>query len=141
MIDHETAMKALRSIVKHADKKNIPWALIGGVAMSFYGSLRLTKDVNVIASEILPLVAERQLGFGGHSLDKSDDHIFVDRIGRHAQVFAILRPRAAENSRQRITASIFLLIGLNLGFDLVKMQLGIVPCINQVLGSKAGIAL
>jgi hypothetical protein len=65
MIDYETAMKALRSITKHADKKNIPWALVGGLAMAFYGSPRLTKDVDVIAGGILPLEAERKLGFGG----------------------------------------------------------------------------
>lgn len=65
MIDHKTAMKALRSITKHADKKNIPWALAGGVAMAFYGSPRLTKDVDVIATEILPIEGERKLNFGG----------------------------------------------------------------------------
>jgi hypothetical protein len=65
MIDYETAMKALRSISKHADRKNIPWALIGGVAMAFYGSPRLTKDVDVIAAGILPIEAERKLNFGG----------------------------------------------------------------------------
>ena len=58
-----------------------------------------------------------------------------------ARVFAILRPLAAENSRQRITASIFQLIGLNLGFDLVNMRLRIVPGINEVLGSQPRIAL
>ena len=65
MIDHETVMKALKSISKHTDKKNLPLALVRGVAMSFYGSPRLTKDVDIIASAILALVAERQLGFGG----------------------------------------------------------------------------
>lgn len=65
MIDHETAIKALKAVSKHADKRQIPWALVGGVAMSFYGSPRLTKDVDVIAAETLPLEAERPLGFGG----------------------------------------------------------------------------
>ena len=65
MISHETALAALKSVTKHANKKNIPWALVGGVAMSFYGSPRLTKDVDIISTEILTLEAERPLGFGG----------------------------------------------------------------------------
>ena len=39
-----------QDITKVADEKKIPWALAGGVAMSYYGSPRLTKDVNIIAS-------------------------------------------------------------------------------------------
>ena len=46
MIDSETALKAMKLVTKIADKKNIPWALVGGVAMSYYGSPRLTKDVD-----------------------------------------------------------------------------------------------
>ena len=65
MIDGETALKAMKAVTKVADKKGIPWALVGGVAMSYYGSPRLTKDVDIIASGTLGLVAERQLGFGG----------------------------------------------------------------------------
>ena len=65
MIDGETALKAMKVVTKVADGKNIPWALVGGVAMSYYGSPRLTKDVDIIASQTLGLVAERQLGFGG----------------------------------------------------------------------------
>ncbi|MGB7210403.1 MAG: hypothetical protein WBD27_17240 [Pyrinomonadaceae bacterium] len=44
MIDGETAVKAMKAVTKAADKLNIPWALVGGVAMSYYGSPRLTKD-------------------------------------------------------------------------------------------------
>lgn len=65
MIDSETALKALKTISKNADKKNIPWALVGGVAMSFYGSPRLTQDVDVISSATVGIEAERKLGFGG----------------------------------------------------------------------------
>ena len=65
MIDGETAMKALMAISKHADRKKIPWALVGGVAMSFYGSTRLTQDVDVISSATVGIDAERKLGFGG----------------------------------------------------------------------------
>lgn len=56
MIDHETAMKALRSISKHADRKNIPWALIGGGAMVFYGSPPLVTPEWLV---ILKYIASR----------------------------------------------------------------------------------
>ncbi len=65
MIDSETALKALKAVSKNADKKNIPWALVGGVAMSFYGSPRQTHDVDVISSATVGITAERKLGFGG----------------------------------------------------------------------------
>lgn len=65
MIDGETALKAMKLVTKLADKKKIPWALVGGVAMSYYGSPRMTKDVDIIASKTLDPVAERKLGFGG----------------------------------------------------------------------------
>ena len=65
MIDTETGVKAVKQCAALAKEKNIDWALVGGIAMHFYGSPRLTKDVDVIASAVLPLEAERQLGFGG----------------------------------------------------------------------------
>ncbi len=65
MIDTETGLAALEKIAETAKKQNVEWALIGGVAMHLYGSPRLTKDVDVIASKILDLDAERNLGFGG----------------------------------------------------------------------------
>lgn len=93
LIDYETAMKALKSISKHADKKEIAWALAGGVAMSFYGSPRLTKDVDVIAREVLPLRAERPLGFGGEryraKVGKKD--VPVDWIVRNDNITAFYK--------------------------------------------------
>lgn len=65
MIDGETALKAMQIITAEADRSKIPWALAGGVAMSYYGSPRLTKDVDIIAGSVLKLDAERKLGFGG----------------------------------------------------------------------------
>lgn len=100
MIDHETAIKALKSISKHADKKNIPWALVGGVAMSFYGSPRLTKDVDVIASQILPLVAERPLGFGGerYTAKVGRKSVPVDWIVRNDNIDIFYHKALAEAS-------------------------------------------
>ncbi len=65
MIDTETGLAALDKIADSAKKQAVEWALVGGVAMHLYGSPRLTKDVDVIASAILDLESERNLGFGG----------------------------------------------------------------------------
>ncbi len=67
MIDTETGLKAVLKIAQVADDNNISWALVGGIAMHIYGSPRLTKDVDVIADNILAdLKPERPLGFGGN---------------------------------------------------------------------------
>jgi hypothetical protein len=65
MIDTETGLEALDKIAETAKKQAVEWALVGGVAMHLYGSPRLTKDVDVIASAILDLESDRNLGFGG----------------------------------------------------------------------------
>ena len=69
MIATDAGVSALKKLASLAKKKNIDFALIGGIAMHFYNGLRLTKDVDVIASEVLPVEAERQLGFGGERQD------------------------------------------------------------------------
>ncbi len=65
MIATDAGVRAVKQYAPLAKKHNIDFALVGGIAMHFYGSPRLTKDVDVIASEVLPIKAERQLGFGG----------------------------------------------------------------------------
>lgn len=65
MIDTETGLKAIAKLTATAAKENVQFALAGGLAMHIYGSPRLTKDVDVIASATLSVEAERQLGFGG----------------------------------------------------------------------------
>lgn len=65
MIATEAGVRAVRKYAALAKKHNIDFALVGGIAMHFYGSQRLTKDVDVIASAVLPIEAERRLGFGG----------------------------------------------------------------------------
>ncbi|MGH9844691.1 MAG: hypothetical protein ACREEM_38730 [Blastocatellia bacterium] len=65
MIDTETGLEALESVVALAESSDIAYALVGGIAMHLYGSPRLTKDVDVIASAVLPLKPVRPLGFGG----------------------------------------------------------------------------
>ncbi len=65
MIDTETGIEALQRVSRIADRRGVEYALVGGIAMHLYGSPRLTKDVDVIASDVLPIKAEKRLGFGG----------------------------------------------------------------------------
>jgi hypothetical protein len=65
MIDTETGLEAALVVGEIADERNISWALCGRIAMHLYGSPRLTKDVDLIASALLPLSAEKKLNFGG----------------------------------------------------------------------------
>lgn len=77
MIDTETGLAALRKVMGVIESNDIDWALVGGIAMHLYGSPRLTKDVDVIASAILPLDAERSLNFGGERYQVKVGKIFV----------------------------------------------------------------
>ncbi|MGH9802303.1 MAG: hypothetical protein ACRD82_18215, partial [Blastocatellia bacterium] len=65
VVDPETGLEALQKMIVIAERNGVEFALVGGIAMYLYGSPRLTKDVDVIASELLPLKSERRLGFGG----------------------------------------------------------------------------
>lgn len=65
MIATEAGVRAVKKYASLAKKNKIDFALVGGIAMHFYGGPRLTKDVDVIASAVLPIESERRLGFGG----------------------------------------------------------------------------
>lgn len=66
-ISTDTGLEAAQKIGKIAEDEKVDWALAGGVAMYLYGSPRLTKDVDVIASNHLSLKADAPLTFGGSS--------------------------------------------------------------------------
>jgi len=85
MIDTETGLAALSQIAETAKKQSVEWALVGGVAMHLYGSSRLTKDVDVIASAILDLDSEKNLGFGGkrYQIAVKEKEVPVDWIVRN----------------------------------------------------------
>ena len=53
-LDEDSAIEAIETVGSVADENNIEWALVGGLAMILYGSDRLTKDVDIIASRLLP---------------------------------------------------------------------------------------
>jgi len=64
-ISTDTGLEAAQEIGKVAAQEKVDWALVGGIAMYLYGSPRLTKEVDVIASNHLSLKANAPLTFGG----------------------------------------------------------------------------
>lgn len=67
MIATDTGIEAAQQLGELAAQEEIEWALAGGLAMHLYGSQRLTKDVDIIASDHLSLTPKRRLSFGGGS--------------------------------------------------------------------------
>ncbi len=64
-ISTDTGLEASLEIGKTATAENIDWAIVGGKAMYLYGSPRLTKDVDIIATNYVSLKANAPLNFGG----------------------------------------------------------------------------
>ncbi|MGH9825843.1 MAG: hypothetical protein ACREDR_21655 [Blastocatellia bacterium] len=67
MIATDTGIEAARKIGQLAAQEEAQWAVAGGLAMHLYGSPRLTKDVDIIASRHLSLTPVHRLSFGGAS--------------------------------------------------------------------------
>jgi hypothetical protein len=74
-ISTDTGLEAATKIGAIAAAEKIEWALIGGIAMYLYGSPRLTKDVDIIASDSVSLAANAPLTFGGNN--------YVIEIGKY----------------------------------------------------------
>lgn len=66
-ISTDTGLEAAQEIGEIAERENIEWALVSGIAMYLYGSPRLTKDVDIIADKILSIEANAPLTFGGNN--------------------------------------------------------------------------
>lgn len=83
-ISTDTGIEAVQEVGRIAEREEIDWAVAGGLAMHFYGSPRLTKDVDIIASKHLSLIPQHPLTFGGSS--------YTLQIGRYTvQVDWIVR--------------------------------------------------
>lgn len=67
MIATDVGIEAAQKFGELAAQEEIEWALAGGLAMHLYGSQRLTKDVDIIASKDLSLTPKYTLSFGGSS--------------------------------------------------------------------------
>ena len=84
LLDDESAMETIETVARLADENDIDWALAGGLAVILYGSDRLTKDVDIIASKKLPLESEGNLVQGGerYIVKTSKKIVVVDWITR-----------------------------------------------------------
>lgn len=107
MIDTDTGLEVVKIVAALAAKEKIEHALAGGLAMHIYGSPRLTKDVDLIASQILSIEADRQLGFGGerYSIQVGSKIIPVDWIVRR-DIFAVYYRHALADADQIETVKI-----------------------------------
>ncbi len=85
LLDTESAKEAIAAVSEIAAANGVDWALVGGIAVALYGGDRNTKDVDVIANKLLPLVSEGKLRQGGerYSIKASKRDVFVDWILRN----------------------------------------------------------
>lgn len=67
MIATDIGVEAAQKAGQLAAQEEVEWAVTGGLAMHLYGSPRLTKDIDIIASKHLSLTPQHRLSFGGSS--------------------------------------------------------------------------
>lgn len=112
MIATDTGIEAAQKVGQLAAQEEIEWALAGGLAMHLYGSPRLTKDVDIIASKNLSLTPQHRLGFGGSS--------YTLQIGRYnVQIDWIVR---SDNYQKYYRAALGDAIELSNGLRLVTPE-------------------
>jgi hypothetical protein len=87
LISGDDALQAIDIVRQMAVANEIDWAVCGGIAMAVYGSPRLTKDVDIIASKRLPLESERIIGH----LKQGGEHFIVATENREVPIDWILR--------------------------------------------------
>ena len=89
--------EAVEEVARLADRCGARVALIGGVAMEFYGSDRMTSDVDFVCSEVVHHVPiRRTLSFGGVAAVTSKG-CPVDFVVRN-DVYALLYAEALEKA-------------------------------------------
>ncbi|MDX2044066.1 MAG: hypothetical protein SF097_22825 [Acidobacteriota bacterium] len=112
MIATDTGIEAAQQMGQIAAREEIEWALAGGLAMHLYGSPRLTKDVDIIASRDLSLTPQHRLGFGGSS--------YTLQVGKYAvQIDWIVR---SDGYQKYYRAALKDAIELSNGLRLVKPE-------------------
>lgn len=120
MIATDTGIEAAQKMGQLAAKEEIEWALAGGLAMHLYGSPRLTKDVDIIASRDLSLTPQHRLGFGGSS--------YTLQVGKYAvQIDWIVRN---DGYQKYYRAALKEAIELSNGLRLVKPEWLVILKIN-----------
>lgn len=101
VIDEDSASQAIDFVSNIANENNIDWALVGGLAMNFYGSDRLTKDIDMISNQRLPIPKEKiigQLRQGGERFQAETDKkvVSIDWIIRNDEFKALFQDALAE---------------------------------------------
>lgn len=96
LISGDEALQAIEKVGALADENNIDWAVCGGIAMAIYGSPRLTKDVDIIASKKLPLKSNEVKAF----LKQGGENFLVETAKRAVPVDWILRNDEAKQLYQ-----------------------------------------
>lgn len=120
MIATDTGIEAAQKAGQLAAQEEIEWALAGGLAMHLYGSPRLTKDVDIIASGDLSLTPQHRLGFGGSS--------YTLQVGKYSvQVDWIVRN---DGYQKYYRAALKEAIELSNGLRLVKPEWLVILKIN-----------
>ncbi|HRH40626.1 MAG TPA: hypothetical protein PKY82_03200 [Pyrinomonadaceae bacterium] len=85
MIDTKTGLEATLKIGEIAKSEKVSWALVGGLAMHLYGSDRLTKDVDIIADNLLQItkiLGHLKQGGVRYEIETSNNKVSVDWIIR-----------------------------------------------------------
>ncbi len=85
MIDTKTGLEATLKIGEIAKSEQVAWALVGGLAMHLYGSDRLTKDVDIIADNLLhitKILGHLKQGGVRYEIETSNNKVSVDWIIR-----------------------------------------------------------
>ena len=87
IVSTESGLKAVEKLKEIADREDIKFAIIGGLAMHLYGFDRATKDIDFIAERRLSLEVKRYLTFGGerYEIEVEGEKIDVDWIMRRDQ--------------------------------------------------------
>jgi hypothetical protein len=99
LLDEESATQAIKTVGELAKANGIDWALVGGLAMALYGSDRTTKDIDIIATKLLPLENHGRLKQGGERYDiKTDKRVVaVDWIVRNDEFKALFQEALKES--------------------------------------------
>ena len=97
-ISTDVGLEAAAESGKIAVDENIEWALVGGLAMNLYGSPRLTKELDIIASNTVSLKANALLTFGGNNyiVEVGKYKVAVDWIVRNDGYAKYYRAALAE---------------------------------------------
>jgi hypothetical protein len=122
MIATDVGIEAAQQLGELAAQEEVGWALAGGLAMHLYGSPRLTKEVDIIASNHLSLTPKHRLRFGGsnYTLQIGKYEVPIDWIVRNDGYEKYYRAALQEaiqlpNGMRVVTPAWLVILKLNAG--------------------------